>query len=183
MGTESTDAQLVETARCYRYPFYFVEKYVHIEDATLGDWIPFGLWPAQASVLAAFAEHRLTAVLKARQLGLTWLVLAWALWLMLFRPSATVLLFSRRDDEAVHMLDRRLKGMAKRLPAWMQPQTDGKDNEHWEQAYFEKENGDWRFLDAKGVQTGPYRREEPKIGRNDPCSCGSGQKYKKCHGK
>jgi preprotein translocase subunit SecA len=26
------------------------------------------------------------------------------------------------------------------------------------------------------------RREEPKIGRNDPCPCGSGRKYKKCHG-
>ncbi len=26
------------------------------------------------------------------------------------------------------------------------------------------------------------RREEPKIGRNDPCPCGSGKKYKKCHG-
>jgi preprotein translocase subunit SecA len=26
------------------------------------------------------------------------------------------------------------------------------------------------------------RREEPKIGRNDPCWCGSGKKFKKCHG-
>jgi preprotein translocase subunit SecA len=26
------------------------------------------------------------------------------------------------------------------------------------------------------------RREEPKVGRNDPCPCGSGKKYKKCHG-
>lgn len=28
----------------------------------------------------------------------------------------------------------------------------------------------------------PYVRPEPKIGRNDPCPCGSGKKYKKCHG-
>jgi preprotein translocase subunit SecA len=28
----------------------------------------------------------------------------------------------------------------------------------------------------------PYRRESPKPGRNDPCFCGSGKKYKKCHG-
>jgi preprotein translocase subunit SecA len=27
------------------------------------------------------------------------------------------------------------------------------------------------------------RREEPKVGRNDPCPCGSGKKYKKCHGQ
>ena len=26
-------------------------------------------------------------------------------------------------------------------------------------------------------------REEPKVGRNDPCPCGSGKKYKKCCGK
>jgi preprotein translocase subunit SecA len=27
-----------------------------------------------------------------------------------------------------------------------------------------------------------FKREEPKVGRNDPCPCGSGRKYKKCHG-
>ena len=27
----------------------------------------------------------------------------------------------------------------------------------------------------------PIRNETPKIGRNDPCPCGSGKKYKKCH--
>lgn len=30
-------------------------------------------------------------------------------------------------------------------------------------------------------EAGPYLRDEPKIGRNDPCWCGSGKKYKKCH--
>ncbi len=30
--------------------------------------------------------------------------------------------------------------------------------------------------------TEPYRRDDPKIGRNDPCHCGSGKKFKKCHG-
>jgi preprotein translocase subunit SecA len=33
--------------------------------------------------------------------------------------------------------------------------------------------------DAKPVTV---RRDEPKVGRNDPCPCGSGKKYKKCHG-
>jgi preprotein translocase subunit SecA len=31
------------------------------------------------------------------------------------------------------------------------------------------------------VQT--YRKAEKKVGRNDPCPCGSGKKYKNCHGK
>jgi preprotein translocase subunit SecA len=29
----------------------------------------------------------------------------------------------------------------------------------------------------------PAEREGTKIGRNDPCPCGSGKKYKQCHGK
>ena len=34
-----------------------------------------------------------------------------------------------------------------------------------------------------GATTAPVKRERPKVGRNDPCPCGSGKKYKKCHGK
>jgi preprotein translocase subunit SecA len=34
-----------------------------------------------------------------------------------------------------------------------------------------------------GQTTAPIKRERPKVGRNDPCPCGSGKKYKKCHGK
>lgn len=37
------------------------------------------------------------------------------------------------------------------------------------------------FTDIEMEQ--PYRRETPKVGRNDPCPCGSGKKYKKCCGK
>ncbi|MFQ5518440.1 MAG: preprotein translocase subunit SecA [Mariprofundus sp.] len=35
--------------------------------------------------------------------------------------------------------------------------------------------------EAEAVHT--YKREQPKVGRNDPCPCGSGKKYKQCHGK
>lgn len=37
------------------------------------------------------------------------------------------------------------------------------------------------FADIEFEQ--PYRRDTPKVGRNDPCPCGSGKKYKKCCGK
>jgi preprotein translocase subunit SecA len=33
------------------------------------------------------------------------------------------------------------------------------------------------------VAAKPFIRDQPKIGRNDPCHCGSGKKYKQCHGK
>jgi hypothetical protein len=32
------------------------------------------------------------------------------------------------------------------------------------------------------AHTGTVRRDSPKVGRNEPCPCGSGKKYKKCHG-
>jgi preprotein translocase subunit SecA len=35
--------------------------------------------------------------------------------------------------------------------------------------------------EAEPVQT--YVREQPKVGRNEPCPCGSGKKYKQCHGR
>ena len=32
-------------------------------------------------------------------------------------------------------------------------------------------------------QSEPFVREERKVGRNEPCPCGSGKKYKRCHGR
>ena len=38
----------------------------------------------------------------------------------------------------------------------------------------------WAILRAPPVT---IRRDQPKVGRNDPCPCGSGKKFKQCHGK
>jgi len=37
--------------------------------------------------------------------------------------------------------------------------------------------------DAKEEERHPFVRPGDKVGRNDPCPCGSGRKYKQCHGK
>ena len=58
----------------------------------------------------------------------------------------------------------------------------GEPKVHHELALFKKEKDVWFFTDGKAVTQKPVVRA-PKIGRNDPCSCGSGQKYKKCCGK
>jgi len=55
--------------------------------------------------------------------------------------------------------------------------------EHHEIATFGRVEDAWRFMDGKIVGPPPVRREAPKVGRNDPCPCGSGQKYKKCCGR
>jgi hypothetical protein len=112
---------------------YFVDNFVQIYDAIAGGWIPFKLWPEQVRVANELVNNRLNVILKARQLGLTWLVLSYILWLMLFHPSVTILLFSRREVEAIYLLDKRLKGMYKKLPEWMGVRTIVSDSSHiWE---------------------------------------------------
>jgi len=51
---------------------------------------------------------------------------------------------------------------------------------HHEISYFKKDEGKWFFYDGEPVKPKQIKREEPKVGRNDPCPCGSGKKYKKC---
>ena len=60
-----------------------------------------------------------------------------------------------------------------------------------ETSSFIKENGRW-YYDEHGSRVipsnlsrpvEPFTREKPKVGRNDPCPCGSKKKYKKCCGK
>jgi hypothetical protein len=122
-----------EIHKCRKSPAYFLDTYGQIYDAVSGEWVTFRLWPAQMRTIQIIAAHRLMVILKARQLGLTWLVLGFALWLMLFCPAATVLLFSRRDDEAVDLLGTRLRGMYDRLPTWLKVRAFGVDNDHeWE---------------------------------------------------
>jgi preprotein translocase subunit SecA len=36
---------------------------------------------------------------------------------------------------------------------------------------------------ADAEPVAPYVREQPKVGRNAPCPCGSGKKFKQCHGR
>jgi len=57
----------------------------------------------------------------------------------------------------------------------------GQDREHHEMAQFKKDKGNWYFTDGALVKPRPLVVN--KIGRNDPCTCGSGLKYKKCCGK
>jgi preprotein translocase subunit SecA len=37
--------------------------------------------------------------------------------------------------------------------------------------------------ETRDAAAAPVKREGDKVGRNDPCPCGSGRKYKRCHGK
>ncbi len=52
---------------------------------------------------------------------------------------------------------------------------------HHEMATFRREDGRWLYVDGR-VNPKGEPRQVSKVGRNDPCSCGSGLKFKKCCG-
>lgn len=123
-----------EWLRCHRSFLYFAETYVRIYDTRSRKWIPFDLWPEQRDTADTMVANRQVIILKARQLGLTWLVLAFALWLALFHPIVEILVYSLRDKEAIYLLTGRLKKMFVKLPEWMRESvsilTD--DKHEWE---------------------------------------------------
>jgi SEC-C motif-containing protein len=59
--------------------------------------------------------------------------------------------------------------------------ADGMEHIHHEHSKFTRKDGQWFFTEGKQLLV-PLKRTEPKVGRNDPCFCGSGKKFKKCHG-
>lgn len=131
---ELTEQEIkIEWLACRMKCAYFVHNYVPIYDATAKAWINFFLWKEQYHALSTLTDHQLIVILKARQLGMTWLCLAFILWRMIFHPQTTALIFSKRDDEAVYLLDWRLKKMYAGLPKWMQCRNVVKDSAHtWE---------------------------------------------------
>ncbi|HLN22622.1 MAG TPA: YchJ family protein [Patescibacteria group bacterium] len=59
---------------------------------------------------------------------------------------------------------------------------NGLEQTHHETSNFRRLDGGWVYVDGK-VHNKPVVRSAPKVGRNDPCPCGSGKKYKACCGR
>lgn len=135
----SDDEKKLEWTKCSESFLYFIDSYVQIYNATQKAWVPFKLWKSQAWVLRKLESNRLMVLLKARQLGQTWLMLAYVLWLMLFKPAAAIGIFSRREEEAIDLLDNRLKGMYSRLPEYLQSRETVTDSKK----LWELSNGSW----------------------------------------
>jgi SEC-C motif-containing protein len=58
----------------------------------------------------------------------------------------------------------------------------GKEHAHRERSRFKRIEGKWHYIDGEKPAQKPFVASEPALGRNDPCHCGSGKKFKKCHG-
>jgi hypothetical protein len=119
------DFEAIEKERSRRDAEYFIEEYVYIEDRDSIDNIAtkFSLWDGQKRTLQKFFINKLIQILKARQLGLTWLALAYACWSLVFKSGFSVIALSKTEDDAKE-LTRRLIFILDHLPAWMVPKYE-----------------------------------------------------------
>jgi hypothetical protein len=88
----------------------------------------FELFDYQRETLDIFLSERYIVVLKARQLGLTTLAMAYALWMLMFRPGSNIVMVSRSQtaaDKALEMIDF----MWSFLPAWVLERGPKLDND------------------------------------------------------
>lgn len=97
----------------------FIKGYIYIEDRDVPNLAaPFSLWPGQVEALQAILANRLVILLKARQIGISWLSLSYAVWRLVFNPGYSVVALSKREDDAKE-LNRRVSFMLRYLPRWM----------------------------------------------------------------
>lgn len=112
---------------------YFVDTYGHIEDKDADELIqPFRMWKEQREALTSIMGHRWNVILKARQLGFSWLVLHIAAHTML-SPGKTVIGLSRTEEEAKELV-RRLTMILTYMPELIADKQYMPPN--WQGAYF-----------------------------------------------
>lgn len=126
-----TKLQAEEWLKCKHDFIYWASKYAYIEvkEASVsgkgkkikgGRMARFEPWPAQIELMRVFLEHKLHIILKARQLGISWLSGLFGLWRFTFHCHEHILIESRKEDEAVSLLGKIMMAFEK-LPGWMKP--------------------------------------------------------------
>lgn len=121
--TEIQEIRQAEIEYCLDNIVYFVKTYGHIEDKDADELIqPFDMWEAQEEALLSIHHNRLNAILKARQLGFSWLVIHYCAYILL-NPGRTVIALSRSEEEAKELV-RRLSVVLKYMPAFFRDKKE-----------------------------------------------------------
>jgi hypothetical protein len=93
--------------------------------------IPFHPFKYQIKALKSFRQHRFSIFRKCRQSGASKISGAFALWFSMFFNHKTVLIVSRRDEDAINFLSENITFPFRHLPQWMQELWEPvKNNEH-----------------------------------------------------
>ena len=114
---KSKQGQIAEIVKCGKDPVYFMNKYLKIQHPLRG-LIPFKTYPFQDNCVSEFNDHRFNIVLKSRQLGLSTLVAAYAVWQAVFYKDKNILIIATKLAVAQNFI-RKVKTYLKSMPKWL----------------------------------------------------------------
>ena len=130
---------------------YFIDNYGHIEDKDNPTNIiqQFQMWEKQREALRSIAENKFNVILKARQLGFSWLVLHYATWVMIC-PGRTVIGLSQKEDDAKELV-RRMEVICANAPDIFR--EEGKQPVGWNGITYTRLAMELRFKFPDGMES------------------------------
>ena len=109
--------QVNEIIKCGKSPKYFFNKYVKIQHPTKG-LLPFNTYPFQDDCVEQFNDHRFNVILKSRQLGISTLTAAYAVWLAIFYKDKNILVIATKLSVAMNFI-KKVKVALRHVPNWL----------------------------------------------------------------
>lgn len=120
--------EMKEFMRCVVDEKYFLDTYAFMLDPVQGK-IRFHLFEYQEDALDDFRDYRFNVILKPRQMGISWLVAGKALHVVLFNFGKKVLMISKKEKDAVKLLNKS-KYIYENLPLFLRvPDKEMHQNE------------------------------------------------------
>lgn len=113
----SRQAQVAEIIKCGKNPTYFMKKYCMIQHQLRG-LIPFETYDFQDDCVKSFQEHRFNIVLKSRQLGLSTVTAAYAVWFAIFKKDKNILVIATKLATAINFI-KKVKTIVDNIPPWL----------------------------------------------------------------
>ncbi len=145
-----TEIRNAELEYCRNNIEYFIDTYGHIEDKDNPENIvqPFVMWQAQRDALHSIEENKKNVILKARQLGITWVVLHYAAHMMITLEGRTVIGLSQKEDDAKELV-RRMEVIFHSMPSLIQEKS--KAPYGWSGPVYEKNALELRIIFPSGA--------------------------------
>jgi hypothetical protein len=109
--------RIEEIVKCGADPAHFIKTYVYIQHPIRGR-ILFKTYDFQDDVVTSIAKHRFNIVLKSRQLGLSTIAAAYAVWYAIFNKDKNVLIIATKLETAMNFI-KKVKIALRGLPDWL----------------------------------------------------------------
>ena len=116
-GPLKREDQVKEIIKCGRDAVHFMRNYAKIQHPKRG-LIPFETYDFQNDCVKSFETHRFNIVLKSRQLGLSTVTAAYAVWYAIFKKDKNILIIATKLQTAMNFI-KKVKTILDGLPNWL----------------------------------------------------------------